>query len=922
MATVEMQSESISQDEDIYKLITNSWNEAEETPESLKVLDPDDPLMKRFQETLRAHLMKINNKLTEEINELKVSCKETNKKREQKGLEIYEAQREISQQQTKIDKYRKSLEDVKQSCEEKECHLIELKDMRNRVRNEAEEENRRAEELSREIESTSSLCKRFSEYEQEISDNLAVAERKSQKDAIAEREMIRQKQEADYILWKLSEEVWKLEKEIYDLKQQMEIKNEEKAVVIQTIADADADLEGIQRERKDLMDAWNGVIASILQRDKVFNELSQERSIVSLDFLCLFMVLILGLLLFICFNFRTMRESFKTLQTRIEKVKKDTQKEMENNEKLTELKARLEEEVKCADAGYEMQKDKAEGMQFKIDKLAKEIDYYDSQLESCSYVECQGLKNEEKSLDQELDKLAKQRKTLENDILVKLEDKVIQDKAVRSLTKVLRDTRETVNQLELSMIQMENQYGKNLLNFERLTSDVSMRKEHLEELVHGNSVREKKLTDIQEQIEKYNSLIERKQKQIAELNKKIDEISLMDGDIDMAPQDIKIASLEKSIEEFDAKNQESQQQWLRQESLLIRLTQEQDAQLDEINRLSKQIMIMEQKNLKLEHLLENEKKTEKNIDRRMNELHQRLLKTNAVLAEQKELREQLQDKNLITKDEFMKKLEDEETELIKLKNNIRDLAEDKRLLEDKLRDAHSEFFSWEKKVRMAADTSRIIKDEQNPGGEVAVMKSEIHKMEMRLSYLKKVQEKMIKDMEHCVVRREMIMDAALAKEQKNSRGSHNKQVMFEKRMEGRRMKIKQMTKENKSLDNKILELQAEKNRLDTETDDNKKLLKDYEDEIREIDREISEAELMKHHKLECLVRKQRKIGLLQKIRDGKYKMFYKSEAALNDELERQKILNVNLIEIMEQTSRDFPHLKEDIKKILLTIQLS
>lgn len=65
-----MQSESISQDEDIYKLITNSWNEAEETPESLKVLDPDDPLMKRFQETLRAHLMKINNKLTEEINEL------------------------------------------------------------------------------------------------------------------------------------------------------------------------------------------------------------------------------------------------------------------------------------------------------------------------------------------------------------------------------------------------------------------------------------------------------------------------------------------------------------------------------------------------------------------------------------------------------------------------------------------------------------------------------------------------------------------------------------------------------------------------------------------------------------------------------------------------------------------------------------
>ncbi|KAH0540643.1 coiled-coil domain-containing protein 40-like [Cotesia glomerata] len=895
MAALELQNPNISQDEEIYKLIKDNWNE-DKPAESLKVLDPEDPLMKRFQEALKAHLVKINKNLTEEINELKVTCKETNKKREEKGLEMYQAQREISRQQTAVEKYRKLLEDIKQSREEKECHLVELKEIRNRVRNETEEENRRAEEMLREIESTSSLYKRFSEYEQEISDRMAVAERMSQKDATVEREMIRQKQEADYILWKLSEEIWRLEKEIDDLKRQIEIKNEEKLVVTQTVADADADLRGLQRERKDLMDAWNSVIASIVQRDKIFDELSHERL--------------------------TMRESFKTLLTRIEKVKKDTQKEMENNEKLTEIKSRLEEEVRCIDAGYGAQNDQAEAMQYRIDKLNNQIDYYDTQVGALSY-EFQGLKNEEKSLDQEFDKLAHQKKTLENDVLTKLEDKVIQDKAVRSLTKVLRDTRETVNQLELSMIQTENQYGKNLLNLERLTSDVSSRKEDLEELAHSNSVREKELADLQGQIEKYNSLIERKQKQIVELNKKIDEINLKEGGgIDMAPQDIKIASLEKSIEEFDAKNQESQQQWLRQESLLVRLTQEQDVQLDEINRLSKQIMIMEQKNLKLERLLENEKKTEKNIDRRMNELHQRLIKTNAILAEQKELKDQLQDKNFITKDEFTKKLQDEETELIKLENNIRDLAEEKSLLEDKLRAAHSEYLSWEKKVKVAAETSKVIKEEQNPGGEVAVMKSEIHKMEMRLSHLKKAQEKMIKDMEHCVVRREMIMDSALAKEQKNSRGSHNKQVMFEKRMEGRRMKIKQISKENKSLENQILELQAEKNRLEIETDENKKLLKDYEDEIYEIDKQIAEAELMKHHKLECLVRKQRKIGLLQKVREGKYKMFHKSEAILNDELERQRILNGDLIEIMEQTSRDFPHLKDDIKKILRTLQLS
>ena len=34
---------------------------------TLNILDPDDKLMKKFQETLRLHLLHIDNKLSEEI---------------------------------------------------------------------------------------------------------------------------------------------------------------------------------------------------------------------------------------------------------------------------------------------------------------------------------------------------------------------------------------------------------------------------------------------------------------------------------------------------------------------------------------------------------------------------------------------------------------------------------------------------------------------------------------------------------------------------------------------------------------------------------------------------------------------------------------------------------------------------------------
>lgn len=53
-------------DVDILKI----WNNDEDNNESLKVLDPDDPLMKRFQDALKAQLMKINERLLKDIDEL------------------------------------------------------------------------------------------------------------------------------------------------------------------------------------------------------------------------------------------------------------------------------------------------------------------------------------------------------------------------------------------------------------------------------------------------------------------------------------------------------------------------------------------------------------------------------------------------------------------------------------------------------------------------------------------------------------------------------------------------------------------------------------------------------------------------------------------------------------------------------------
>ncbi|XP_011298593.1 coiled-coil domain-containing protein 40 [Fopius arisanus] len=861
--------------------------------QSLKVLDPDDPLMRRFQEALRSHLLRVDERLTTEIAELQASNKEASRKREEKGMEMYEAQREISRQETSMEKYISSLEDLKKSREENQYRLKEKKELRNKVRQEADEERRRVEQLSRELESLSSQCKHFEEFEVEVSNHLSVSKRMSEKDASVQRELIRQKQQEDYLLLKLEEEVWKLEKEIEDLRRQQVTKTEDKVTVGQTISDADADFGALQRERKGLLTAWNRVVANILQRDKISEELSTERS--------------------------KIRESFKTLQVRLEKTKRDTSREMEINEKLTGLQTRLEEDIRCNQTAIGMEKDRADVLEYRTIDVAKMLEKTEADYDAVSF-EFQGLKNEERILDRESEKLANEKTTVEEELLTKLSDKVTHDKTAMYLNKIVREAKETVNQFELTMLQTENHYGRNLFELEKMKNLVTAEKEDLEELSKGNILKEKELNQIKIEIERSELSIEKKQKKIADLNRDIVEMIRTGGTLDTTTQDLKIVSLEKKIDELDAKNQESQKYWLRQEGNMVNLSQERNTQLQELNRLSRQITIMEQKNLKLEYTLEKEKKNEEKIDRRMKELRQRLLRTNSLLAERKELRNNLLDKNFSTQDEYVKTLREAEVELVRLQTEIKELKEEKVMLEERLYAAHRDYFSWEKKMKLAAETLKIIKEERSTGGDIAMMKSEIHKMEMRLSHLRKAQEKMIRDMEHCVARREVIIDGALTKEKKNPKGIHNKKVIMQKRMDDRKMKIKQVTKDTKAMENAVSELETARAKLQAEIDENRELLKSYRDEIPDIDRQISEGELLKNHKLECLVRKQRKVRMLQNVRDGKYKMLFKSETTLNDELEKQRTMNVQLSEIMEETNRDFPHLKEDIRKIILTVQ--
>lgn len=130
-------------------------------------------------------------------------------------------------------------------------------------------------------------------------------------------------------------------------------------------------------------------------------------------------------------------------------------------------------------------------------------------------------------IDKENSKILNKKLKLEEDIVSNLDDKITHNKVIRHLNKLLSDIRDSNQEQELSMMQTENTYGKNIHEIEKLNSRLDNEKTDLQEIEKENIKRDKEIKQMEAEIEKCDNLLEQKQRKIITLNKKIEEVALI-----------------------------------------------------------------------------------------------------------------------------------------------------------------------------------------------------------------------------------------------------------------------------------------------------------------------------------------------------------------------------------------------------------
>ncbi|XP_018330107.1 coiled-coil domain-containing protein 40 isoform X2 [Agrilus planipennis] len=865
--------------------------EQDVTEETL--LSPDNPLLEKFQKALKEHLLKQIETIKSEVFELESGTKKLNVEREKLGVEVYEIQQQLNKQQEELKLCEEQLQNVIAAKDQVEHDLQIAINEYKETKAKLHEAEREEIGLRRELEAVDLLHQQMSTWEETVESELAVNQRifeKSRKDKL---KAAAEKREQDGFIYKLMKEIWRLEGEIETMDMQIRVKEEEREKLADEIALANVDLETFNNEHKCLMQSWNSLLVAINYRDKVYNSMENELEKKS--------------------------EKLRAILAEIDAVKKLGVREMQRSEELSIFKDRVVQDI----VNYSKRLDLEYKKKFEIDDQIALLKRIIEQTEKD--VDLIKAENAEKgqvdaNLQRDIEAIDLQKGELDNQILAVLEEQITNDKASKYLQKLLREIKDKNRDLEVSLANSENLNAKVLM-------EVETQKFLIEKIQQTINEVEKEQTSYDAEIKANKTLVTeiegqflKKRREINILTKKIETIMQQTGGVEVSPLELKIQTLEKNLVDINEDIKQLERYWLREQAYIVGLTQKRQNQLRDINVMKKQIMLLTQKNLTIGDELEAYKKEsdkiEKNTTIMLNRLTTLNEKNNNLRGNKYNL-----DKDVIFKqNEYIGQLETAEMELLNLESDCTEIEKEKQTISEELIEANRESLVWEKRLIMVLQLKKQIKEEQAEGGEVGTMKFEIHRMQVRLGQLKKAQDKLLHDLQHCLSRREAIVNTAEAREKRTKGAVDQTRMNFERKLEETRLRHKEIQKE-------IEEVAADLNKAELEVELSRKQIQQIEKEVEEIKQRIERtkhdveiAETENEKSLGITLTKQKKLGFYIDLSKGKQPyILYCSDKTINPELEKQKELNSILITVVQKTFVDFPERYQHFLRIYNTL---
>uniref|UniRef100_A0A8C9E913 Coiled-coil domain 40 molecular ruler complex subunit n=1 Tax=Phocoena sinus TaxID=42100 RepID=A0A8C9E913_PHOSS len=819
-------------------------DEAEEDRSQLVVLDPNHPLMIRFQAALKNYLNRQIEKLRLELQELGVATKQSRIQRQELGVDLYGVQQHLARLQMQLEKShdRHSITACERRRKEEELRSVRLR--YGRTCETAGEERKKLAALQTEMETLALHLFYMQNIDQDVRDDIRVMKRVVKKSEAERMRAELEKKQQDLHVDQLTTRANQLQEQIALFEAQYRAQAEDTRTLRKAVSEVSA--------------PWH-------------------RRHLAAPSEC--------------------QHQVKSMDGELEAYKKSIIKEEEKNEKLASILNRC------------LAKEEAFQNEFNTYRLTL-LDTEDALGKAHMVWSC--LPPAGQTIQHELELGRK----MDASIVEKLQEHVTSNKMTKYFHQLIPEASEGKTNLVTHHSKIDGDIAQTTLDITNTSCRLDTHQKTLAEL----DKEVKKVNDLiansENEISRRTILIERKQGLINFLNKQLEQMISELGGEEVGPLELEIKRLTKLIEEQNAGVTQAQVTWLRLQQEMVTATQGREEHLASLDMSKKEIHILEQKKLRIENKIDQEKKEQKQIERHMRDLDNDLKKLNVLVNQNRCTSEELQQGNLATEGEFVRALKASERETIEMQEKLNELREEKAAVLNSLVEAEHQIMLWDKKIQLAKEMRASV-DSETGQTEIRAMKAEIHRMKVKHGQLLKQQEKMIQDMELAVARRETISTRAegqckMDKKLLTRTDFHCKQTEL-------RRKIRDIHKATEECTQTILELEETQKSVSDSLLEKQEQLSRMQAKADELEADLYQLAALKRQNLSTLVALQSRLKHLQAVKDGRYIFLLRDKQSLLAELKRLDDRLASISSILHHVKDEHPQFQEALLKVSRSI---
>jgi len=684
--------------------------------------------MDRVQKALLKQLENEDNRLTLEVRENRETLKVITKRREQTGVELYNVQQQLAKLQMQLEGIIKTHGEAEQGRIDAEALAIEKREELAKSSKLLNEERARLEKHQQELDGLNQTLRHVEKYNQDMKDEIAVARRATYKAEEQVTGLEKRKQYQDLYIDNLNEQMKTISEQVALHKSQLESQKKETNTAKVTMSEALVEMEAIVFEKKQLMQQWKSSLIGIQRRDEALQATNEA--------------------------LKKQEEAAIAITAETAGVKTSVKQAQLKNEKLEEAKQKIKSEIVYLEKEVAKMSVERSKLEERHQMLRKSLDQTDLETKRVG-VQKKNLLDQCEILDQNFKVVEQERQVLEKGIADNKNTQTTVSKAAQNLHKMAKKVTTTTHVVEQEKSKMENEMSRIQVDKLNTAAHNKQLQSDLDKLVNSLKEKDKMIEKYELEIRQRNDEVEKKMYVVDRLNRKYEQLTANMTDDNHGPLEATINSLMKNIDQKKQENIQEQREWLKMQTKLVGIVDEVEKLNQALHRDTSKLTIHEQRRLRLDRSIVSSTKEVAGLKKEIEAMHGEMTRLNRLIATNRELQQRLSSTTFNMEKEFVAELKEMEDASLKREHQHAKLKADHAAILDEILEAERQVMLWEKKIQLEKETQQAL-DPEVGMAEARGMEKEIHRMKLRYATLQREQERMIKEMEMAINKREAI----------------------------------------------------------------------------------------------------------------------------------------------------------------------